>query len=176
MLFQKLSRKYIDFSIRKRTKHTSRKKQFSNLKDISKVLLLFSANTVSDQDLKEIRKLIGEDKQISAWAFKPRRTKLKYSIDAHKIDKNDISVLQKPSEKVEKSFLNKEYELLIDLTTQEILPLKYLLGISKALCRCGMKKTGYTLYDLEIEAPEKMKETELLKQILHYLDIIKAKS
>jgi len=176
MFFQKFSRKYIDFSIRKRMKNVQRRRQFSNLKDISKVILLFSVNTISNKELEDIKKMIGMDKQISAWAFKSRNTKVAYGINTYTIDKNDISFFQKPSEKIEKLFLNNKSELLIDLTTQEILPLKYLLGISKALCRCGMKKEGYTLYDLEIEAPAKMKETELLKQILYYLDIIKTKS
>ena len=176
MFFQQISRKYIDFSIRKRMKNVQRRKQFSTLKDISKVILLFSVNTISNKDLEEIKQMIGADKQISAWAFKPRKTKVTYGINTYTIDKSDISFFRKPSEKIEKLFLNNKSELLIDLTTQEILPLKYLLGISKATCRCGMKKEGYALYDLEIEAPAKTKETELLKQILHYLDVIKTKS
>ena len=176
MLFQKLSKRYIDFSIHKRMKNVQRRRQFSNLKDISKVILLFSVNAISNKELDEIKKMIGADKQISAWAFKPRNTKIAYGINTYTIDKSDVSFFWKPSEKIEKLFLNNKSELLIDLTTQEILPLKYLLGISKALCRCGMKKEGYALYDLEIEAPAKMKETELLKQILYYLDVIKTKS
>lgn len=176
MLFQKLSRIYVNFSIRKRMKNIHRRKQFSNLKDISNVILLFSVNAISSKELEEIKKMIGMDKQISAWAFKSRKTKVRYGVNTYTIDKSDVSFFQKPSEKIERLFLNNKSELLIDLTTQEILPLKYLLGISKAQCRCGMKKEGYSLYDLEIETTEKMKEIELLKQILHYLDMIKTKS
>ena len=171
-----LRRKYIDFSIHNRMKHVNRRKHFSNLKDISRVILLFSVNTISNKDLEEIKKMIGEGKQISAWAFKPRKTKVKYGVNTYTIDKSDINFMRKPIDKIEKMFLRNDCELLIDLTTQEILPLKYLLGISKAQCRCGMKKEGFKLYDLEIEAPAKTKETELLKQMLHYLNAIQAKS
>jgi len=175
-MFQKLNRILVDFSINQRMKNIQRRRQFYNFKDISKVILLFSVNAISSKDLEDIKKMIGEDKEISAWAFKPRNTKAGYGVNTYTIDKSDVSFFRKPSKKIEKFFLNNKSELLIDLTTQEILPLKYLLGISKALCRCGMKKEGYNLYDLELEVPDKIREMELLQQILHYLKVIKAKS
>ena len=175
-MFQNLSRKYIDFNIRQRTKNSSRKKHFANMQDVSNILLLLSTDGISEKETEEIVKMLGDKKRISAWIFNPRETSLKNTVNLNLLTKKDISILQKPSEKIEKSFLNSEYDLLIDLTTREILPLKYLLGISKALCRCGMKKEGYSFYDLEIEVPAKIKGIELLEQILHYLNAIKTKS
>ncbi len=175
-MFQNLIRKYIDFSINRRTKNISRKKHFANFQDVSSILLLFSTDTISEKEVEYIQKILGDKKKISAWVFNPKESYLRNTINQNLLGKKDISILQKPSGRIEKIFLNNEYDLLIDLTTKEILPLKYLLGISRASCRCGMKKEGYTFYDLEIDMPSGTKETELLKQILHYLNAIKTKS
>jgi len=172
-MFQKFSRKYIDFNIRQREKK-SRKKHFINFQDVSSVMLLLSID--NKKEIDEIMEMVKDKKQVSAWIFTPQESALKNTVNVNLFSKKEISILQKPSEKVEKSFLCGEYDLLIDLTTREILPLKYLLGISKASCRCGMKKEGYSFYDLEIDVPAKTKGTELLKQILHYLNAIKPKS
>ena len=174
-MFKNFSRKYIDFNIRQRTKNGSRKRHFVNFQDVSSVLLLLSMD--NKKEIEEIMNMLEEDKKrISAWIYNPQENSMKNTVNVNFFSKKDTSVWQKPSEKVEKSFLNSEYDLLIDLTTREILPLKYLLGISKASCRCGMKKEGYSFYDLEIEVPAKTKGNELLKQILHYLNAIKTKS
>jgi len=175
-MFQNLNRKYIDFSIRQRTKNSPRRKHFANLQDVSNILLLISADNISDKEIEEIMKMLKDKKRVSAWVFNAQETSLKNTVNMKLLTKKDVSILQKPTEKVEESFLSSEYDLLIDLTTREVLPLKYLLGISKALCRCGMKKRGYSFYDLEIDVPAKTKGTELLKQILHYLNAIQTKS
>jgi len=174
-MYDKLCRKYIDYQIRKWSKSHRREKNFVNLQDISKIVLLFSADRVSEKRMEEIKRLLGDKKQVMSWVFVPQETFLKNKVDVSLLTKKDISILKRPSAKMERSFLANEYDVLIDLTTREILPLKYLLGISNAACRCGLKKEGYSSYDLEIEASEKIKITELLKQILHYLNSIKTK-
>jgi hypothetical protein len=171
-MFQNISKKYIDFNICQREKKNSRKKHFVNFQEASGIQLLLSSE--NEKEIGEIMKML-ENKRVSAWVFNPRENSLKNTVSLHLLTKKDISILQKPSEKIEKKFLSETYDLLIDLTTHEILPLKYLLGISVAPCRCGMKKKGYPFYDLEIAAPAKTKGIELLKQILHYLNVIQAK-
>jgi len=173
-MFQKFSRKYIDFKIRQRVQRKTRKKHFVNFQDVSGIQLLLSSD--NEKEIGEIMKMLGSEKRISAWVFNPQENSLKNTVNLHLLTKKDISILQKPSEKVEKKFLSEDCNLLIDLTTREILPLKYLLGISNTPCRCGMKKEGYPLYDLELAVPAKTKGIELLKQILHYLNAIQTKS
>lgn len=173
-MFQNISKKYINFKIRQWEKKNSRKKHFVNFKDASGIHLLLSSE--SQKEIGEIMNLLGNEKQISAWVFKTEENSLKNTVNLNLLTKKDISFLQKPSENVAKKFLGKNCNLLIDLTTSEILPLKYLLGISNVPCRCGMKKEGYSLYDLEIAVPQKTKGIELLKQILYYLNAIQTKS
>jgi len=173
-MYNKICRKYIDYKIRKWSKSHRRKKHFANLHDISKILLLFSADKISEKKMEEIKRLLGSKKEVMSWVFVPQDTFLTNKVDMNLFNKKDISILQKPSAKIEKSFLANEYDVLIDLTTKEILPLKYLLGITNVACRCGLKKAGYS-YDFEIEVPGKIKITELLRQILYYLSAIKTK-
>jgi hypothetical protein len=174
-MYEKICRKYIDYLIRKWSKKHRREKHFVNLQNISKIILLFSADKVSVKRMEEIKRLLDDKKQTMSWVFVPQETFLANKVDVNLLTKKEISILQKPSAKTVRSFLANEYDVLIDLTTKEILPLKYLLGISNVPCRCGLKKEGYSSYDLEIEASGKIKNTELLKQILHYLSTIKTK-
>ena len=173
-MYNKICRKYINYKIRKWSKRHRRKKRFINLQDISKILLLFSADKISVKRMEEMKKLLGDKKQIMSWVFVPQETFLTNKVDMNLLYKKDISILQKPSAKIEQIFLANEYDVLIDLTTKEVLPLKYLLGISNVACRCGLKKEGYA-YDLEIEMSGKIRRLELLWQILHYLSTIKTK-
>ncbi len=171
-MFQNISKKYIDFNIRQRTKRNPRKKHFVNFQEASSIQLLLSSE--NEKEFGEIMKML-ENKRVSAWVFNPHENSLKNTVNLNLLTKKDISILQKPSEKIEKKFLSEDCNLLIDLTTREILPLKYLLGISNASCRCGMKREGYPFYDLEIAVSAKTTAVELLKQILHYLNVIKTK-
>jgi hypothetical protein len=171
-----MSRKYINFLINRKNKKLNREKHFTNLKEVSTVLVLISSEGISKKDIDQISQTIG-DKKITYWILKSsQKSEIQNTVNIHLLDpKKDISFLQKPKKEIEKKITSEKYDLLIDLTTKEELPLKYLLGISNASCRCGMKKDDYTLYDLEIAATKNISKTELLKQILFYLGAIRTK-
>ncbi len=172
-MFQNISKKYIDFKIRQREKKSLRKKKFVNFQEASGILLLLSSG--NKKEIDEVMSMLGNEKRVSVWVFNQQENSLKNTANLNLLTKKDISIFQKPSEKIEKKFLSEDCNLLIDLTSSEILPMKYLLGISNASCRCGMKKEGYPFYDLEIAVPAKIKGIELLKQILYYLNAIRTK-
>jgi hypothetical protein len=172
-----MSKKYINFLIDRHTRKVNRKRAFMNLKEVSTVLVLLSSDDISKKDIEKISGMIGDKKKITYWIYNyPQKSDLQNTVNVHLLNpKEDISFLQKPKKEIEKNFMDEKYDLLIDLTIKEELPLKYLLAVSNALCRCGMKKENYNLYDFEIEVKGNVSKTKLLEQILFYLEAIRTK-
>jgi hypothetical protein len=79
----------------------------------------------------------------------------------------------KPVSTAAKDFMEEEYDILIDLSIEEHLPLLYLTGMSKARFKAGLKSKQRSRYlDLMIDLGEKDGLDELIIQIDHYLSII----
>lgn len=174
-MFDNLKRSYIDRCIRKLEKRQTRDTRFVNLKDIKTVVLLFDAERINNTKLSDFMERIGADKKISAWGYSSKESTEKEMVNIHYLNGKSVSFLDKPSDVIAKNFTSEQPDVLIDLTLREMLPLKYLLGISKASCRCGFPKEGYGLYDFEVKIESGEKEADLLKQIIFYLDTIRTK-
>jgi hypothetical protein len=72
-----------------------------------------------------------------------------------------------------KDFIARDFDLLIDLSLQDSLPLRYIAGLSMSLCRVGRfseKNTDY--YDFMIDIPQAATLKEYIRQITHYLTLI----
>jgi hypothetical protein len=72
------------------------------------------------------------------------------------------------------AFINLPFDILIDLTFEEVITLRFALKQSKALMKVGRyHKEDYDLYDLTLNLPENTLLDEYLKQTDKYLNIIK---
>ena len=79
----------------------------------------------------------------------------------------------KPVSTAARDFMESSFDILIDLSTDDYLPLLYITGTSKAKFKAGMqsdRRSGYL--DLMISLGKKDGLDELIKQIDHYLTII----
>ena len=71
-------------------------------------------------------------------------------------------------------FIEKEFDLLIDVTLEEHRPLKVVGGLSRARCKVGrFSEENTRYYDLMIKVDKKQNLAEFISQIQHYLTIIK---
>ena len=75
-----------------------------------------------------------------------------------------------------REFLKEPYDLLIDLSYEPLLQLRYITAHTKALTRVGMAPTGSPFFDIAL-APRKTYKQEdvpdILADIKHYLDILR---
>jgi hypothetical protein len=95
--------------------------------------------------------------------------KLSYDFFSRK----DINWFYKPIHAKVKDFINKEFDLLIDLSLQESFTLKYISGLSHSFCRVGRfseENTDY--YDLLFDVNPSLTLPDYIVQITHYLTII----
>jgi len=87
--------------------------------------------------------------------------------------KKDINWFYRPIHAKVKDFINKEFDILIDLSLQESFTLKYISGLSRSFCRVGKfseENTHY--YDLLFVVNPSVTLPDYIKQITHYLTII----
>lgn len=173
-MIEKIIRKYIDSSLRKKAKLKKREATFLNIAQCKTAIILFNSMKINSKQISQFVERLGSDIKVSAWGYSPKDNQERDTVSVHYLHKKDISIMGKPNQIIEKNFMSEKSDLLIDLTMEEVFPLKYLLGISQARCRCGMPKEGYDkLYDLEINIKKKSDEFDLFEQILTYLNMIK---
>lgn len=84
--------------------------------------------------------------------------------------KNELNWYLKPNSVAALNFIHDQFDILIDLTMKELLPLKYILGKSRAHFKVGKGNSGKDfLLDLMINTGEGESAESLTKHILHYL-------
>jgi len=83
----------------------------------------------------------------------------------------------RPTSSVARDFMESEYDILLDLSTEDRLPTLFITGMSKARFKVGMESKLRSPYlDMMISLSEKDELDELIKQIDHYLHIINRKN
>ena len=156
-----------------------RQTTMTNLKDARRIGILYTLNEVPDYErISEfVTKLQGEQKEVKALGFVRNKNlverflpKLSYDFFTNR----DLTWFYKPIHNTVRDFMEKEFDLLIDLSLQDTFPLKYISGISKALCRVGkFSELNTDYYDLMIDLKPSMTSEEYIGTVQHYLTIIK---
>ena len=85
----------------------------------------------------------------------------------------DLNWYYKPQNDYILNFVKKEYDILINLSDSNCIPLKYLVASSLARFKVGKHEEGYEIYDLMIKLDKKddnMKK--LISEIAKYLKVI----
>ncbi len=174
-MFESLKRKYIDWQIKKclERKSWQREKRFVNWNNAHNITVLLSYQEVDLKEIARVRETLA-DKNTIIWIFVDTKQEMASSEKVVFINRQSISFLGKPKEAMINDFLKEKSDIVVDLTDKENFTMKYLLGISKAHCRCGLKKSGYQ-YDFEISGCGQIRRSDLLDQILYYLKTIKEK-
>ena len=123
------------------------------------------------QDRGKTVKALGyvEQKQL-AGRFAP---KLSYDF----LFPSGLNWFLKPQSASAKDFIDTPYDILIDLSLREIVPLRYVLALSKALFKVGLQSETKAEYlDLMIDLQNKGTLDELIAQLDHYLNELNKKN
>ena len=82
----------------------------------------------------------------------------------------DLNWCLQPKKTFVKEFIDTEFDILIDLSLKEHLPLLYLASLSKAVLKVGRYQEDYELfYDLMIHTSDDETIDSFAEQVLHYL-------
>jgi len=94
------------------------------------------------------------------------------------IKKEELNFFYHPVSSESVKFINKQFDVLIDLNFKKLLPLQYISSLSKSSFKVGLFEEGEksTPFDLmmEIKNPENI--DEYLNQVMHYLQMINSET
>ncbi len=151
---------------------------FSDARNVGIVYLVSNQGIFNKVKLL-IRKLNSPYRQVMALGFVDRDSIPDYCVAANSgyyFDKKDLNWYGAPKNNYIKEFINKEFDIIIDLTLEEVYVLQYIVALSKSKLKVGrFSKSTEKYYDLMIKNDNNTLSDEYIDQILHYLDILKSK-
>lgn len=176
-LIRKIVRNWATWILKNRLKKQGRQRVVTNLGEARSVGLLFEA---TDQDVLEAVEKLADalrDKQIKVYClgFESVKGKDEVLSKGHitYLNKSHINWMQLPKVKEASDFVERELDLLLDLSMGSCFPVQYLCAMSLAKFKAGCDKGYRKEYcDLTIDISQKENINYLIIQLKHYLKII----
>jgi hypothetical protein len=166
-------------------KQPERSARFPHLDQPLKVMLIYESDYLERNDaIKTIRQeLLQRNMDITMWGYVEKKEITTLILPQSRIlGPSDYNLLGKPRVYVLTDLQAEHYDLLIDLTTHPLLPLRYLALFTDADFKVGMN-LGEGIHDMLISlpdfSPEQGEQAEieaswLFNQIMKYLTTIKS--
>lgn len=168
-----------------RKKQEPRNPRFPHFDQPLKVMIIYESDVLERNDaIKSIRQdMLRRQMDVTMWGYVEKKEITTLILPQSRIlGVDDYNLIGKPRDYVLTDLLAEHYDLLIDLTTRPLLPLRYLAMYTDADFKVGMN-LGEGLHDMLISlpdlSPEQGEEAEieaswLYHQILSYLTTIKS--
>ena len=166
-------------------KQPERTGRFPHVDRPLKVLLIYESDVLERNNaIKEIRQdLLRRQMDVTMWGFVEKKEIQSLVLPQSRIlGLRDYNWLGKPRDYVLKDLQAEHYDLLIDLTNRQLLPLRYLAMLADADFKVGMS-LGEGIHDMLIAMPTATNEKgeqlpieakDLYEQIMNYLTTIKS--
>ena len=161
-------------------KYHQRDKQFVNLSNAQRILILTYAQTL--QELNEytlyLKKKLPNKNLIIVGFVKmlQKREKNETILFDKLITKKNLNFWNNPTRKDIEWIHSQDVDVLINLDLYSINVLNILTAASNAKIKCGCKSTHYEVFDFIINIPHEKDNKVLLEQILFYLNAIQVKN
>jgi len=184
----KLSQYLFQIRANKFLKSSVRDTSFVNYAKAKTILLIFESNysEKNSETKRIIESLTADGKKVVAIGYVNKKNCISATYPEYKVlCKKDLVLFEKPNQQILADLLNYEYDLLIDITANSLLPLEYIVLFANAKCKTGMQKNNLKLYDFALDIQQHLIDNELqiddLKfsylydQIIFYLKNIQSK-
>ena len=136
-------------------KHTSRASHYLSWDNIHTVLVLFESDLQEkNQEARDFIKLLQtEGKKVVACCYVDKKKAESATLDHWVVfDRSQVNWLKRTKEEFMQP-LKAQFDVVMDLTETDCLPLKYVLLQAKSDFRCGKSCGDNSLYDFVIEMP-----------------------
>ncbi len=177
-MFDKIRRKIGQYYFKKEKIQVDRQCQMTNLRDAKRIGILYTLDDVPDYDRVSqfVSQLQIDHKEVKALGFVKNKNLVQRFLPKLSYDffsRRDLTWFYKPIHNQVRDFIDKEFDLLIDLSLHDSFPLKYIAGLSNALCRVGrFSEENADYYDFMIDLKPSMTSEDYLGHIQHYLTVI----
>ncbi len=169
-----------NFILRRNIRKLSRNKKFINLEDITTIGVVFYLKDSNGfEEINEfLKELTIREKQIFAIGYIEKKT-----IPDHFLLRKgynffcmtDLNWFHRPEPLFISDFIEREFDLLINLSIDQIYPVEYIYALSKARFKTGKFFEGTDHCDLAIDTGQNRDIGYLTEQLTHYLQIINKK-
>jgi hypothetical protein len=181
-MFEGLKRKIALNKLKREFKNLKRVGKVKNLDDALSVGIIYHLDREDTYHLvkKYVRFLKEQEgiKKIMALAFidaKEMPPEYQSKLEFDFFTRKDLSRFYKPGGTTVKNFIGEDYDILIDLTHEINIPLRYILNYSRAKFKVGYySEANEPFYDLMINM-KKYNMIDYIDQVNHYLKIINTK-
>jgi len=154
-------------------KRLQRQASIVPLKDATSVAILFTAvnQKVIQQVSSFVKRLKDQGKDVDVLAYVPLYQETPFvRFDA--MTKRDINILQIPKRKNKGRYMDQRYDLMINLSMDECLPLEYIIALSPTTYKVGRYQENKTYcYDLMLNIDDQSNMDNFINQCEHYLNL-----
>lgn len=175
----KIKEKIFDYL---RNRQPVREPRFPHLDQPLKVMIIYESDVLERNDaIKTIRQdLLKRQMDVTMWGYVEKKEIQTLILPQSRIlGLGDINLLGKPRDYVLTDLKAEHYDLLIDLTTRPLLPLRYVAMYTNADFKAGLN-LGEGIHDMLLSLPDldteqaKPEASWLFDQIMRYLTTIKS--
>lgn len=153
-MFEKIIRFFFQNRVKSHKKEDVRERRFVSYENARTIMLLFESDyTEKNPEIRRIIQALNADgKRVMAWGYINKKEVTTAILpDFRILHQKDTDFLQKPRESFMRELDEAEFDLLIDLSVNELMPMQYLALYAKAACKTGVRKNDYQLYDFMID-------------------------
>jgi hypothetical protein len=173
---ENIKQKVGDFFFKRELKSNARQREVHNLQTAQSIGILYDATKQEDmmQVSEFVNVLFKTKKDVKALGFVNLKELTHHHMPMLQFDfffLKDLNWYYKPENYIIKNFVEKDYDILINLCDSTCIPTKYLAGSSLAKFKVGKYEEEVDLYDMMIDVKDNSLEG-LIKEIHHYLNII----
>ncbi len=174
-----IKQKVGDFFFKRELKSNPRQREVHNLHTAQSIGILYDAT--ERQDMIKVSEFVNAlfktKKDIKALGFVNLKELTHHHVPMLQFDfffLKDLNWYYKPQNYIIKNFVEKDYDILINLCNSDCIPIKYLAGSSQAKFKVGKYEEEIDLYDMMIDVKENTLSA-LIMEIHHYLTVINQK-
>lgn len=135
-------------------KETPRERRFVSYQKAKSVLILFESDfTEKNVNIRKmINQLQQDGKKVSAWGYIDKKEVITSILpDFRILHHKQTDHFQKPLISYINELESQEFDLLIDLSVNSIIPLEYIAMYANASCKTGIRKTDLPIFDFVID-------------------------
>lgn len=153
-MLKKINRILFRMRAQKYLKETPRDRRFVSYQKAKSVLILFESDYMEKNP--NIRRMIGQlqqdGKKVSAWGYVDKKEVITSILpDFRILHHKQTDRFQKPLISYVNELESLEFDLLIDLSVNPIVPLEYIAMYANASCKTGIRKTDLPIFDFVID-------------------------
>lgn len=184
-MFEKIIGFIFKDRLKNHLKKLQRQRRFVNYNNAQSIFLLFESDFAEKnvEVRRIIQKLTADGKKVISWGYIDKKQITTPILpDFRILNKKDFDFSQKPNESVLSELAENKFDLLIDLTEKEIIPLQYIALYVIADFKTGIKRNNSKIYDfmMDMDGISNQSEENLVEinatfiynQIIFYLKSI----